>query len=52
MESVTTVTPGPTGTPGLEPWRALRRAVAAHQTVADAIWDAYQSGTDVALPVG
>ena len=52
---VTTVTPGPTDTPGLEPWRARfeGQSLLAPEQVADAIWDAYQSGADVAeLPVG
>ena len=47
---VTTVTPGPTDTPGLEPWRARfeGQSLLTPEQVADAIWDAYQSGTDVA----
>lgn len=45
---VTTVAPGPTDTPGLEPWRSRFEGTTllTPEQVADAIWDAYQSDDD------
>lgn len=44
---VTTVMPGPTDTPGLEPWKDRFDAneIGSADAIADAIWDAYHSDT-------
>ncbi len=52
---VTTVTPGPTDTPGLAPWKSRfeGQSLGSPEAVADAIWDAYHSDpAPEELPVG